>query len=121
MGWCADLGGLLWLHQALHLLRFSQESRPLSLLEEEEATHFIQQEPEVAGRWALPVLVSITPGTQRPGERPLQPNITQGSGAGSSLAFVPMVGVTGGWGLLSLWLVSDFSRSCPLLGPSSLD
>ena len=57
MGWCADLGGLLWLHQALHLLRFSQESRPLSLLEEEEATHFIQQEPEVAGRWALPVLV----------------------------------------------------------------
>ena len=71
--------------------------------------------------WALPVLVSITPGTQRPGERPLQPNITQGSGAGSSLAFVPMVGVTGGWGLLSLWLVSDFSRSCPLLGPSSLD
>ena len=47
--------------------------------------------------WALPVLVSITPGTQRPGERPLQPNITQGSGAGSSLAFVPMVG--GGLGM----------------------
>lgn len=38
MGWCADLGGLVWLHQALHLLRFSEESLPLSLLEEEEAT-----------------------------------------------------------------------------------
>lgn len=38
MDWCVDLGGLVWLHQALHLLRCSDESRALSLLEEEEAT-----------------------------------------------------------------------------------
>lgn len=59
--------------------------------------------------WALPVLVSITPGTLRPGERPLRPNTTQGSGAGSSLAFVPVVGgdLGMGGGSASGWSVTS--------------